>query len=215
MRRRRSRWSATIVEIVAILAAGIWAFYVFVYENRIKPTLQPPDVTITGSMDRIGRVHGLDAIRLTVEANNVGSTAVTFLAYSVTVIGTRVALSKTPLYLMRTPYADAFQRHFRLVNPVVVYRNAFLTQEANSNTTTGFALQPASSSKANYVFYVPVGTYDRLNTVFVGRIERKGGPQMKTTMTIGSDGVPVIAGDTNPADDFDSFQTGVGTLSLP
>jgi hypothetical protein len=54
-----------IVEIVAIVAAGIWAFYVFVYENRIKPTLQPPDVTITGSIERIGRVHGLDTIRLT------------------------------------------------------------------------------------------------------------------------------------------------------
>jgi hypothetical protein len=204
-----------VVEIVAILAAGIWAFYVFVYENRIKPALQPPDVTITGSMDRVGRVHGLYAIRLTVEANNVGSTAVTFLAYSVTVIGTRVVLSKTPLYIMHTPYADAFQRHFRLVDSVVVYRNAFLTRDADPNTTTGFTLRPASSSKEDYVFYVPAGTYDRLNAVFVGRIERKGGPQMKTTMTIGPNGVPVIAGDTNPADDFDSYHTGVGTLSLP
>lgn len=204
-----------IVEIVAIVAAGIWAFYIFVYENRIKPALQPPDVTITGSMDRIGRVHGLDAIRLTVQANNVGSTAVTFLAYSVTVIGTRVVLSKTPVYLMRRPYADAFQRHFRLVNPVVVFRNAFLTKDADPNTTTGFTLQPASSSKADSVFYVPAGTYDRLNAVFAGRIERKGGPQMKTTMTIGPDGVPVIAGDTNPPDDFDSYRAGIGTLTLP
>ncbi len=204
-----------IVEIVAIVAAGIWAFYVFVYENRIKPTLQPPDVTITGSIERIGRVHGLDTIRLTTAVNNVGSTAIIFLAYSVTVTGARVALSKTPVYIMHTPYADAFQRHFRIVDPVVILRNAFLTREADPSTTTGLALQPASSTKADHVFYVPVGRYDRLNAIFVGRIERKGGPQVKTTMTIGPNGVPVIAGDAIPADDFDNHYTGIGTLVLP
>lgn len=38
-----------IVEIAALLAAGIWAFYTFVYEEKIKPaqTLAAPSITIS------------------------------------------------------------------------------------------------------------------------------------------------------------------------
>jgi hypothetical protein len=36
-----------IVEVVAIVAAGIWAFYVFAYENRIKPSLADPNVDVS------------------------------------------------------------------------------------------------------------------------------------------------------------------------
>jgi hypothetical protein len=30
-----------VVEVVAIIAAGAWAFYIFAYENRIKPAMAP------------------------------------------------------------------------------------------------------------------------------------------------------------------------------
>ena len=34
-----------VVEVIAIVAAGIWAFYVFAYENRIKPSISNPTST--------------------------------------------------------------------------------------------------------------------------------------------------------------------------
>jgi len=36
-----------LVEICAIAAAGLWAFYVFVYEERIKPLSQPQRLAIS------------------------------------------------------------------------------------------------------------------------------------------------------------------------
>jgi hypothetical protein len=39
-----------VVEIAAIVAAGLWAFYVFVYENRIKPSFLPPELAVTASI---------------------------------------------------------------------------------------------------------------------------------------------------------------------
>ncbi|MBV9262683.1 MAG: hypothetical protein JO324_00065, partial [Candidatus Eremiobacteraeota bacterium] len=35
-----------VVEIVAIVAAGIWALYTFVYEQRIKPLAEAPSFSI-------------------------------------------------------------------------------------------------------------------------------------------------------------------------
>jgi hypothetical protein len=44
-----------IVEVVAIIAAGIWALYTFVYAERVKPASEPPTVLLTGSMHMPGR----------------------------------------------------------------------------------------------------------------------------------------------------------------
>jgi len=148
-----------IVEIVAIVAAGIWAFYVFVYENRIKPTLQPPDVTITGSIERIGRVHGLDTIRLTTAVNNVGSTAIIFLAYSVTVTGARVALSKTPVYIMHTPTlthssgtfaslirSSFFETRFSPVKPIPAQQPDWRCSPRPARKPTTFSTSPSDAT---------------------------------------------------------------------
>jgi hypothetical protein len=40
-------------DVVAIVAAGVWAFYVFAYENRIKPSLAGPEVNVVASMQRL------------------------------------------------------------------------------------------------------------------------------------------------------------------
>ena len=45
-RRERDEPLATmrsVVEIVAIVAAGFWALYVFAYEQRSKPASEPPE----------------------------------------------------------------------------------------------------------------------------------------------------------------------------
>ena len=204
-----------VVEIVAILAAGIWAFYVFVYENRIKPSLLQPDVTISGSMQRVGQVRGLDAIQLTVTANNVGTMAVKFLAYSLTVVGNRVVESTTASRPLHSPFADQFQRHFRVERPVTVYRRAYLTHDADPRSQQGLNIQPGATSRSDMDFYVPHGRYDRLLAIFAGRIQRQADPPLKTTMTIGPDGIPVIGGPTNSSDAVEDDRVTVATLTLP
>jgi hypothetical protein len=53
-----------VIEIVAIIAAGAWAFYVFIYENRIKPSFAKPDINVTASIQRLGERNGMIAIGL-------------------------------------------------------------------------------------------------------------------------------------------------------
>src|SRR5450755_4209345 len=85
-----------VVEIVAILAAGLWAMYVFIYENRIKPALLEPTVSVTATMEALGHDRGLTAVRLDTHIVNVGTVRARFLAYSVTVLGSQVNAVAAP-----------------------------------------------------------------------------------------------------------------------
>jgi hypothetical protein len=50
-----------VVEVVAILAAGFWAFYVFIYENRIKPLFSQPEINVSATMEKTSRHAGQSA----------------------------------------------------------------------------------------------------------------------------------------------------------
>jgi hypothetical protein len=46
---------------VAIVVAGLWAFYVFAYENRIKPSFTNPQVEFNATMTKGAEQNGLPA----------------------------------------------------------------------------------------------------------------------------------------------------------
>jgi hypothetical protein len=79
-----------LVQTLAILAAGAWAVYTFIYEARIKPALEPPAVSVTTSLVRAGERDGHVAIRSTVTRKNVGQTGVRVLGLVYNVTGVRV-----------------------------------------------------------------------------------------------------------------------------
>ena len=79
-----------LVQTLAILAAGAWAVYTFIYEARIKPALEPPAVSVTTSLVRAGERDRHVAIRSTVTRKNVGQTGVRVLGLVYNVTGVRV-----------------------------------------------------------------------------------------------------------------------------
>ncbi|MCK2054870.1 hypothetical protein [Methylobacterium sp. 37f] len=80
-----------LVQTLAILAAGAWAVYTFIYEARIKPALEPPAVSVTTNLVRAGERGQHVAIRSTVMRRNVGQTGVRVLGlvYNVTGVSVR------------------------------------------------------------------------------------------------------------------------------
>ncbi len=83
-----------IVEVTAIVVAGIWAFYIFAYENRIKPSMADPDVNVTASMQRLSERNGFIAVGLHLELHNVGTVRAHFLGMAVNVYGQRISPAK-------------------------------------------------------------------------------------------------------------------------
>lgn len=101
-----------LVEICAFVAAGLWACYVFVYEERIKPLSQPIRITMTSSADvKDGGEYQFVTFRMTLR--NPGSTTTDIAAEELTAAGLVIAKpgthrnTKPPIWDVQPQYSLA------------------------------------------------------------------------------------------------------------
>jgi hypothetical protein len=85
------RWTVIrhAVEAIAIVAAGIWAFYVFIYQERIKPALEPPSLEVNINFDRGTIVRGVRVAELNVIMHNTGRSDLELVGTIFTAYGER------------------------------------------------------------------------------------------------------------------------------
>src|SRR3712207_3555179 len=84
------------VQTLAIVLAGAWAVYTFVYEAKIAPGLAPPSVSVTSTLERVGQRGDLVAIRSTVTRTNVGQAEVRVLSLTYNVVGVGMRFGEAP-----------------------------------------------------------------------------------------------------------------------
>lgn len=151
-----------VVEILAILAAGIWAFYIFAYENRIKPSFASPDLDVTASMHKISERNGLIAVGLHVDFHNIGTVKADILAVAINVYGQRVLEVAPRTGRAGHPLKYVFAGYYQTGGFVPVYSNAYVTKHGDSTTTEVTDLDPGTTVKNYWTFYVPRGRFDLL-----------------------------------------------------
>jgi hypothetical protein len=151
-----------IVEVIAIVAAGIWAFYVFAYENRIKPSLADPNVDVSASMRKLSEHNGLIGVGLDVQFHNVGTVRAHFLGLAVNVYGQRIVGSASKKAPKPGRLEYEYAGFYRAAPPVPVYSIAFITQLGDSKSFKDMLLDPGSTAKYERTFYVPQGQFDLL-----------------------------------------------------
>jgi len=196
--RKRERLGSVLeivrdaVEIAAITVAGIWAIYIFVYENRVKPSQGPPELTYTATMQRLGEHGGLVGVRLQTETRNVGTVRVHFLAESMTVLGSRIKGSATARPADVTPTSNDLTAFYSATRAVPVFRYAFLTHLADPSTGKDDWLDPGGVERGDRVFYVPKGRFDRLVALVADAYAKDDSRTIPTTMTIRPSGLPVF-----------------------
>jgi hypothetical protein len=215
--RKRERLATVLeivrdaVEIAAITVAGFWAIYIFIYENRVKPSQGPPELVYSATMERLGEHGGLVAVRLQTETKNVGTVRVHFLGFSVTVLASRIDASPTPLPADATPTSNKLAAFYSATRPVPVYRSASLTHLADPSTGTDDLLDPGGVERADRIFYVPKGRFDLLVAFVADAYTKYDTHTVPTTMTIGPRGVPVF---TANGDGIIQFRTDLTSLDL-
>lgn len=150
------------VEVLAILAAGVWAFYVFAYENRIKPAMANPDVNVTAAIQRIGERNGLIAVGLHLQMRNIGTVRVHFLGVAVNVYGQRVADRASTVSARAYPVTYEFQGFYRTGPRIPVYAYAYVTHLGDPSTQEDTALDPGTAIDNYRTFYVPQKRFDLL-----------------------------------------------------
>jgi hypothetical protein len=85
------RWATVrhVVEAVAIVAAGLWAFYTFIYQERIKPAAEPAALFPSIIVQRVGHDATREVLRVTLEWHNTGQTEIDLAAAGWNVYGVR------------------------------------------------------------------------------------------------------------------------------
>jgi len=76
-----------ITQTVALILAGAWGVYTFIYQERIAPALAPPTLSVTSVLEKAGRHGNLTAIRCSVTRTNVGQSSVRILGLTYNVSG--------------------------------------------------------------------------------------------------------------------------------
>jgi hypothetical protein len=153
-------WAQTI----AIVAAGAWGVYVFVFEEFTKPAAVPINLTTEMSIHQAG-THAvasagnapLLAIELDVTATNPSSRTVYVLPNYWIATGVRVASQSDQGWVgaannavaQRNPVAGG--EHYQIVSSKAVALGSLISDTE---------LMPNERTTRSYVFYVPASAYD-------------------------------------------------------
>ncbi len=155
-------WSENLrtgVEVVAIVAAGIWALYTFVYEQRIKPLGEAPSFSVPTSVEQGPTVHGVVFLTIHKRIQNTGNVPIDLAAESLSVYGERIeeragsqTRSETPSHAVVS--ADVPRRRVKLL-----YSTAKLRAGAVGGSNTDFVVPPHSEGDEEFLVAVPAGVY--------------------------------------------------------
>ncbi len=151
------------VQTLAILGAGAWGIYTFVYEAKIKPGLAPPTVSVTSTLEKAGMKDGLVAIRSTVTRTNVGQTGVRLLGLAYNVVGVRIRfggegagaeMAAREADLARSASVHSAARYAETGDGEVILRQGTLFEGATALPTCPSHLNPGEAVSRDLVFYV-------------------------------------------------------------
>lgn len=155
----------TTVETVAIVAAGVWALYTFVYEQRIKPLSEAPAFTVQTTVEQGATVNGVTFFTVHKRLVNTGNVPIDVAAEALTVYGERVMAQ--PRRVVRESATSAEIRDDVPRKPVaLLYSIAKLRNGAvGGNQNTSFYVPPQSSNEEDYLIAVPAKAYPVLKVV--------------------------------------------------
>jgi hypothetical protein len=144
-----------VVEIVAIVLAGIWAIYVFIYTDRIEPFQKPVAPVADATMTVEGAKGDLLAVRISQSIKNVGLGTLRVMGRSVNVSGDTVRIPD-----------NRSLRTFPSINAMQEVKSRFAI--AHFETAFTYIVRQPFTLAAGQVFsyssiiYVPRDRYDAL-----------------------------------------------------
>jgi hypothetical protein len=165
----RAEQIRTAVEIVAIVAAGIWALYTFVYEQRIKPLSEPAEFSVPTTVTQGPTVNGVVFLTIHKRLENTGNVPIDIAAEALNVYGEKILNSSKRVQLVKTPYAfelraDVPRRPVALLFSKINLRSGAV----GGNSKTSFFLPPHSAAEEVFLVAVPARKYP---VVMVTRVD--------------------------------------------
>jgi hypothetical protein len=150
----------TAVEIVAIVAAGIWALYTFVYEQRIKPLAEAPEFSVPTVVDQGPTTGGVVFLTIHKRLENTGNVPIDIAAEALSVYGEMLGSRTGHVQRADTPVHAEVDADVPRKPVALLFSTARLRSGAvGGNPKTSFFLPPHSSGEENYLVAVPAEKY--------------------------------------------------------
>jgi hypothetical protein len=148
------------VEVVAILAAGIWALYTFVYEQRIKPLSEPAEFSLPTTVTQGPTVNGVVFLTIHKRLENTGNVPIDIAAEALNVYGEKIGKSSARVQRLETPVlaqvnADVPRKPVALLFSIAKLRSGAV----GGNPKISFFLPPHSSAEQVFVVAIPAHAY--------------------------------------------------------
>jgi hypothetical protein len=159
---------SSAVQTLAIVLAGIWGVYTFVYEAKIAPGLAPPSMSVTSTLERVGQRGTLVAIRSTVTRTNVGQAEVRVLGLTYNVLGVRTrfgeasAPSAMPEQLPRSSTIAQARYYDEPEGGEVILRHGVLFEGATVLPSERSGLNPSEAVSRDLIFYADTTKFDSI-----------------------------------------------------
>ena len=156
----RAEQVRTAVEIVAILAAGLWALYTFVYEQRIKPLSEAPEFSVPTSVDQGPTENGVVFLTVHKRLENTGNVPIDIAAEALSVYGEKIVSRPAAVRRLESPVlaqvnADVPRKPVALLFSFAKLRGGAV----GGNPKTNFFLPPHSSNEEVFLVAVPAHVY--------------------------------------------------------
>jgi hypothetical protein len=156
-----------IIEGVAIVAAGLWAFYTFIYQERIKPASEPAALSETISVQRLGRDEKREILGVTFTYRNAGKTEIDIAADAYDIVGIRYG-DRAKTFDRRAADREDFGTNIPVESSRLIAASAELRDAAvGGHPGYHIVLEPGDSSTDTAVVTVPRGAYDLIQAQII------------------------------------------------
>jgi hypothetical protein len=179
-----------VVEIVAIILAGAWAFYTFIYVNSIVPSFEQPKVVLTAQLTKQAVHDGLVAVRMQSTLKNVGTVHAHFLGIVWYVDGQRITPLARPASPTERAGGIALSAYYRSAVAVAVFASGFITHLGSAANGIDLDIEPGDESAEDWTFYVPEGKFDRLSAYIEAKYTRYDSQTIPTVLQWSHSGLP-------------------------
>jgi hypothetical protein len=185
------RWATVrhVVEAAALVAAGLWAFYTFIYQEKIKPAQEPASLNDTISVERLGHDAKRDVLEVSIHLRNDGKTEIEIAADGYNVWGDRYAsrASQTSRDSAKEfAFSNDEQRvSRRLIRSFAELRDPAVGGKQGVHTT----LEPGEIITIPYIIVIPRGVYDVISAqVIAVPVKSPVHPRVNVRVTRSPDG---------------------------
>ena len=182
------------VQTLAIVLAGAWAVYTFVYEAKIAPGLAPPSVSVTSALERVGQRGDLVAIRSTVTRTNVGQTEVRVLGLTYNVVGVRTHFAEAPAArampedLSGSSTITEARYYDEPGGGEVLLRHGVLFEGAMASPSGPSGLNPGETVSRDLIFYADPTRFDAIRFLVELSYAKMSEPPVPLAFETGRDG---------------------------